>query len=156
LREITRFSFQRPEIADRETMLGLVHGCEGLDRISITTSSTSTISVPALSHVPAGPRLDPMHRVYKLDSKHSEDIVRVSSLFEKLSGRKAKIELKLGDLQETAANIAETTCDFGGAPRRPSKRAFRASLNGSKKTLTALKIRRGVCCWRFTQSASAA
>ena len=61
----------------------------------------------------------PAHRVYNLGATHSEDIVHVISLFEKALGRKAKIELRpgeLGDMQETAADIADTTRDFGWTP----------------------------------------
>ena len=62
----------------------------------------------------------PIHRVYNLGATHSEDIVHVISLFEKALGRKAMIELRPGepgDMQETAADISETTRDFGWTPR---------------------------------------
>ena len=62
----------------------------------------------------------PAHRVYNLGATHSEDIVHVISLFERAMGKKAIIELRPGepgDMQETAADITETTRDFGWTPR---------------------------------------
>ena len=44
----------------------------------------------------------------------------VIALFEKALGRKAEIELKPGDpfdMQETAAEISDTTRDFGWMPK---------------------------------------
>ena len=61
----------------------------------------------------------PTHRVYNLGATRSEDILHVISLFEQALGKKAKIELKPGepgDMQETAADIADTTRDFGWKP----------------------------------------
>lgn len=59
------------------------------------------------------------HRLYNLGASHSEDIRHVVSLFEKALDRKARIELKPGDpfdVQETAADISDTTRDFGWVP----------------------------------------
>jgi UDP-glucuronate 4-epimerase len=64
----------------------------------------------------------PGHRLYNLGAAQSEDIVRVIALFEKAMGRDAKVELKPGDpfdMQETAADIADTTRDFGWTPKVP-------------------------------------
>ena len=58
----------------------------------------------------------PSHRLYNLGASSSEDLVRVIALFEKALGREAKVELKPGDpfdMQETAADISDTTRDFG-------------------------------------------
>ena len=66
------------------------------------------------------PAADPGHRVYNLGASRSEDIVHVIGLFEKALGRAAKVELKPGDpfdMQETAADIAETTRDLGWTPK---------------------------------------
>jgi UDP-glucuronate 4-epimerase len=60
------------------------------------------------------------HRVYNLAAAKSEDIVRVIALFEKALGKDAKVELKPGDpfdMQETAADISDTTRDFGWTPK---------------------------------------
>ena len=60
------------------------------------------------------------HRLYNLGAAHSEDIMAVIALFEKTLGRKAEVELKPGDpfdMQETAADISDTTRDFGWTPR---------------------------------------
>ena len=60
------------------------------------------------------------HRVYNLGAAQSEDIVRVVALFEQALGRAAKVELRPGepgDMQETAADIADTTRDFGWTPK---------------------------------------
>ena len=60
------------------------------------------------------------HRLYNLGAARSEDIVHVVSLFEKALGREAKVELKPGDpfdIQETAADISDTTRDFGWTPK---------------------------------------
>ncbi len=62
------------------------------------------------------------HRVYNLGASRSEDIVAVIALFEKALGRAAKIELRPGDpfdMQETAADISDTTRDFGWTPKVP-------------------------------------
>jgi UDP-glucuronate 4-epimerase len=62
------------------------------------------------------------HRLYNLGAARSEDIVHVVSLFEKALGREAKVELKPGDpfdMQETAADISDTTRDFGWTPKVP-------------------------------------
>jgi UDP-glucuronate 4-epimerase len=64
----------------------------------------------------------PSHRLYNLGAARSEDIVHVVSLFEKALGREAKVELKPGDpfdMQETAADISDTTRDFGWTPKVP-------------------------------------
>lgn len=61
----------------------------------------------------------PSNRLYNLGASSSEDIVRVIALFEKALGREAKVELKPGDpydMQETAADISDTTRDFGWTP----------------------------------------
>ncbi len=60
------------------------------------------------------------HRLYNLGAARSEDIMTVIALFEKALGRKAEIELKPGDpfdMQETAAEISDTTRDFGWKPK---------------------------------------
>lgn len=60
------------------------------------------------------------HRVYNLGAARSEDIVHVVSLFEKALDREAKVELRPGepgDMQETAADVADTTRDFGWTPK---------------------------------------
>ncbi len=60
------------------------------------------------------------HRVYNLGAARSEDIVHVVSLFEKALGREAKVELRPGepgDMQETAADVSDTTRDFGWMPK---------------------------------------
>jgi UDP-glucuronate 4-epimerase len=60
------------------------------------------------------------HRLYNLGAADSEDLVHVIALFEKALGRKAKVELKPGDpfdMQETAADIFDTTRDFGWTPK---------------------------------------
>ena len=52
--------------------------------------------------------------------RSSEDIVAVIALFEKALGKEAKVELKPGDpfdMQETAADISDTTRDFGWTPK---------------------------------------
>jgi UDP-glucuronate 4-epimerase len=62
------------------------------------------------------------HRLYNLGASRSEDIVHVVSLFEKALGREAKVELRPGesfDVQETAADISNTTRDFGWTPKVP-------------------------------------
>lgn len=62
----------------------------------------------------------PSHRLYNLGASSSEDIVRVIALFEKALGREAKVELKPGDpydMQETAADVSDTTRDFGWTPK---------------------------------------
>jgi len=66
------------------------------------------------------PAETPSHRLYNLGAARSEDIVHVIALFEKALGREAKIELKPGDpsdMQETAADISDTTRDFGWTPK---------------------------------------
>lgn len=60
------------------------------------------------------------HRLYNLGAADSEDLVHVIRLFEKALGREAKVELKPGepfDVQETAADISDTTRDFGWIPK---------------------------------------
>ena len=60
------------------------------------------------------------HRVYNLGAAQSEDISRVVALFEKALGKKAIVELRPGepgDMQETAADIEDTTRDFGWTPK---------------------------------------
>jgi UDP-glucuronate 4-epimerase len=64
----------------------------------------------------------PVHRLYNLGAADSEDVVYVIKLFEKALGREAKVELKPGDpfdMQETAADITDTTRDFGWKPKVP-------------------------------------
>ena len=59
------------------------------------------------------------HRLYNIGASRSEDILRVIGLFEAAIGKKAKIELRPGeadDVLETAADIAQTTLDFGWKP----------------------------------------
>jgi UDP-glucuronate 4-epimerase len=66
------------------------------------------------------PASEPAHRVYNLGATRSEDIVHVISLFEKALGREAKVELRPGepgDMQETAADVSDTTRDFGWTPK---------------------------------------
>ncbi|UYN97192.1 MAG: NAD-dependent epimerase/dehydratase family protein [Enhydrobacter sp.] len=68
------------------------------------------------------PAEQPGHRLYNLGAAHSEDIVKVVGLFEKAIGRKAIVELRPGepgDMQETAADITETTREFGWTPKVP-------------------------------------
>jgi UDP-glucuronate 4-epimerase len=60
------------------------------------------------------------HRIYNLGAAQGEDIVRVIALLEQAFARKAIVELKPGEpgtLRETAADIADTTRDFGWTPR---------------------------------------
>lgn len=62
----------------------------------------------------------PGHRLYNLGAAHSEDILKVVGLFEQALGKKAVVELKPGepgDMLETAADITETTRDFGWEPK---------------------------------------
>jgi UDP-glucuronate 4-epimerase len=66
------------------------------------------------------PAREPGHRLYNLGAAHSEEIVRIIELFETAIGRKAVTELKPGepgDMLETAADITETTRDFGWTPK---------------------------------------
>ncbi len=66
------------------------------------------------------PAAEPGHRLYNLGASHPEDIVKVVELFERALGRKAVVELKPGepgDMLETAADIAETTREFGWTPK---------------------------------------
>jgi UDP-glucuronate 4-epimerase len=66
------------------------------------------------------PSEQPCHRVYNLGAARSEDILDVIKLFERAFGREARIELKPGepaDMQETSADIADTTRDFGWQPK---------------------------------------
>ncbi len=66
------------------------------------------------------PPADAGHRIYNLGAARSEDIVRVIALFEQAMGKTAIVELKPGEpgtLQETAADIADTTRDFGWTPK---------------------------------------
>lgn len=65
------------------------------------------------------PPAAPAHRVYNLGAARSEAVTHVVALFEKALGRTATIELEPGDpydMAETAADIAETTRDFGWTP----------------------------------------
>jgi UDP-glucuronate 4-epimerase len=73
-------------------------------------------TLAVLDKPPAGPA----HRIYNLGAARSEDIVHVISLFETAFAKKAIVELKPGEpgrLQETAADITETTRDFGFTPK---------------------------------------
>ena len=73
--------------------------------------------VLAVLDKPAG---EASHRLYNLGASRSEDIVHVLSLFEKALGREARVELRPGepgDMQETAADVADTTRDFGWTPK---------------------------------------
>ncbi|MDP2374299.1 NAD-dependent epimerase/dehydratase family protein [Reyranella sp.] len=66
------------------------------------------------------PPADAGHRIYNLGAAHSEDIVQVIALFETAFAKKAIVELRPGEpgtLQETAADIADTTRDFGWTPK---------------------------------------
>ena len=66
------------------------------------------------------PPADARHRIYNLGAARSEDIVQVIALFEKALGKTAIVELRPGEpgtLQETAADIADTTRDFGWTPK---------------------------------------
>lgn len=66
------------------------------------------------------PAADGGHRLYNIGASRSEDIVRVIGLFEAAIGKKARIELRPGeadDVLETAADIGETTRDFGWEPK---------------------------------------
>ena len=66
------------------------------------------------------PAETPSHRLYNLGAADSEEIVRVIELFERALGKKAVTELKPGepgDMLETAADIADTTRDFGWKPK---------------------------------------
>ena len=60
------------------------------------------------------------HRLYNLGAAGSEDIVHVVRLFEKALGREARVELKPGDpsdMPASAADISDTTRDFGWTPK---------------------------------------
>lgn len=73
-------------------------------------------TLAALDRPPSAPG----HRVYNLGASHAEELRHVITLFEKALGREARIELKPGDpfdIQETAADISETTRDFGWTPK---------------------------------------
>jgi UDP-glucuronate 4-epimerase len=66
------------------------------------------------------PAAEPGHRLFNLGAAQAEDIVKVVELFEKAIGKKAIVELKPGDpgdMLETAADITETTREFGWTPR---------------------------------------
>jgi UDP-glucuronate 4-epimerase len=66
------------------------------------------------------PPAEPAHRIYNLGAAQSEDVVRVIGLLEQALGRAAKVELKRGEpgiLPATAADIADTTRDFGWMPK---------------------------------------
>ena len=66
------------------------------------------------------PAAEASHRVYNLGAARSEDIVHVIALFEKALGKKAIVELRPGepgDMQETAADVSDTTRDFGWTPK---------------------------------------
>lgn len=70
------------------------------------------------------PSEEPVHRVYNLGAAEGQDIASIVGLFEKALDRKAKIELKPGepgDMQETAADIADTIRDFGWMPKVSTK-----------------------------------
>ena len=76
------------------------------------------------------------HRVYNLGANRSEDIVAVIALFEKALGREAKIELRPGDpfdMQETAADISDTTRDFGWTPKVPVEEGIPLFVEWFKK-----------------------
>ena len=78
------------------------------------------------------------HRLYNLAATKSEDIVAVIALFEKALGKEAKVELKPGDpfdMQETAADISDTTRDLGWMPKVRWKRASRCLSSGSRATI---------------------
>jgi UDP-glucuronate 4-epimerase len=65
------------------------------------------------------PPAEPGNRIYNVGAARSEDILNVINLFEKQFGKEAKIELQPaepGDMLETAADIADTTRDFGWKP----------------------------------------
>jgi UDP-glucuronate 4-epimerase len=75
------------------------------------------------------------HRLYNLGASRSEDIVHVVSLFEKALGREAKVELRPGDpfdIQETAADISDTTRDFGWTPKVPVEEGIPAFVEWFK------------------------
>jgi len=60
------------------------------------------------------------NRIYNVGATRSEDILKVIEIFEKALGKQAKTELKPGepgDVLETAADIGDTTRDFGWAPK---------------------------------------
>jgi UDP-glucuronate 4-epimerase len=66
------------------------------------------------------PPADASGRIYNIGATRSEDILKVVELFEKALGKQAKTELKPGepgDMLETAADISETTRDFGWTPK---------------------------------------
>src|SRR5690242_14522738 len=66
------------------------------------------------------PAETPSHRLYNLGAADSEEVIHIIELFAKALGKKAVTELKPGepgDMLETAADIAETTRDFGWKPR---------------------------------------
>jgi len=68
------------------------------------------------------PAAQPGHRIYNLGAAQSEDILHVIALFERALGKKAITELQPGepgDMLETAADISETTRDFGWTPKVP-------------------------------------
>jgi UDP-glucuronate 4-epimerase len=68
------------------------------------------------------PASEPGHRLYNLGASDSEDILHVIALFEQALGKTAVTELRPGepgDMQETAADITETTRDFGWTPKVP-------------------------------------
>jgi UDP-glucuronate 4-epimerase len=68
------------------------------------------------------PTLEPGHRLYNLGAADSEDILHIIALFEQALGKKAVTELRPGepgDMLETAADITETTRDFGWTPKVP-------------------------------------
>ncbi|MBS0539257.1 MAG: protein CapI, partial [Proteobacteria bacterium] len=68
------------------------------------------------------PSPQPGHRLYNLGAAGSEDVAHVIELFEQALGKKAVIELhpgEPGDMLETAADISDTTRDFGWMPKVP-------------------------------------
>jgi UDP-glucuronate 4-epimerase len=97
------------------TMIQLFH----LGRIKRDFSFIDDIAAGTLA-VLDKPAAESGHRLYNLGASRSEDILRVISLFEKAVGKAARIELRPGepdDVLETAADIAETTRDFGWRPK---------------------------------------
>jgi UDP-glucuronate 4-epimerase len=68
------------------------------------------------------PPAAPGHRLYNLGSAGSEDIAHIIELFEKAFDKKAVVELhpgEPGDMLETAADITDTSRDFGWTPKVP-------------------------------------
>jgi UDP-glucuronate 4-epimerase len=66
------------------------------------------------------PPAEPGHRLYNLAAADAEDILHVIKLFEQALGKQAITELQPGepgDMLETAADITQTTRDFGWTPK---------------------------------------